>query len=101
VNPSGKATERTLLTVDQVEKNVAGIRGQLARFLDFDNTDTGSPREQRRVAHKLSAIEFMRDVGKYFTVNYMLAKESSSGYSSECFRPAALGGRESALRRLT
>jgi tyrosyl-tRNA synthetase len=76
-DPSGKATERALLTVEQVEKNVAGIRGQLARFLDFDDTSTPA----RLVNNAewltgLSAIEFMRDVGKYFTVNYMLAKES-------------------------
>jgi len=76
-DPSGKATERALLTVEQVEKNVAGIRSQLARFLDFD--DTSTPARLVNNAEwltKLSAIEFMRDVGKYFTVNYMLAKES-------------------------
>jgi tyrosyl-tRNA synthetase len=76
-DPSGKATERALLTVEQVEKNVAGIRDQLAKFLDFNDTSTPA----RLVNNgewltKLSAIEFMRDVGKYFTVNYMLAKES-------------------------
>jgi tyrosyl-tRNA synthetase len=76
-DPSGKATERALLTVEQVDQNVAGIRGQLARFLDFD--DTSTPARLVNNAEwltKLSAIEFMRDVGKYFTVNYMLAKES-------------------------
>jgi tyrosyl-tRNA synthetase len=76
-DPSGKATERALLTIEQVEKNVAGIRSQLARFLDFD--DTSTPARLVNNAEwltKLSAIEFMRDVGKYFTVNYMLAKES-------------------------
>jgi len=76
-DPSGKATERSLLTVEQVETNVIGIRGQLSLFLDFDDTSTPA-----RVVNnaewltKLTAIEFMRDVGKYFTVNYMLAKES-------------------------
>ena len=76
-DPSGKATERALLTVEQVEKNITGIRGQLARFLDFD--DTSTPARLVNNAEwltKLTAIEFMRDVGKYFTVNYMLAKES-------------------------
>ena len=76
-DPSGKATERALLTMEQVEKNVAGIRGQLAKFLDFN--DTSTPARLVNNAEwlaKLSAIEFMRDVGKYFTVNYMLAKES-------------------------
>ncbi len=76
-DPSGKATERALLTVEQVEENVAGIRGQLARFLDFE--DRSTPARLVNNAEwltKLSAIEFMRDVGKYFTVNSMLAKES-------------------------
>jgi tyrosyl-tRNA synthetase len=76
-DPSGKATERALLTVEQVEKNIAGIRGQLASFLDFDNTSTPARLvNNAEWLTKLSAIEFMRDVGKYFTVNYMLAKES-------------------------
>jgi tyrosyl-tRNA synthetase len=76
-DPSGKVTERSLLTVEQVEKNVAGIRGQLARFLDFDDTSTPARLvDNAEWLTKLSAIEFMRDVGKYFTVNYMLAKES-------------------------
>jgi tyrosyl-tRNA synthetase len=76
-DPSGKATERSLLTVEQVETNVAGIRTQLARVLDFE--DTSTPARLVNNAEWLStltAIEFMRDVGKYFTVNYMLAKES-------------------------
>ena len=76
-DPSGKATERALLTIEQVEANVEGIRTQLSRFLDFE--DTATPARLVNNAEwltKLSAIEFMRDVGKYFTVNYMLAKES-------------------------
>jgi tyrosyl-tRNA synthetase len=76
-DPSGKATERALLTMEQVEANVEGIRRQVSRFLDFD--DVAAPARLVNNAEwltKLSAIEFMRDVGKYFTVNYMLAKES-------------------------
>jgi tyrosyl-tRNA synthetase len=76
-DPSGKSTERTLLSAEQVDANVAGIRVQLARFLDFDDQNTPA----RLVNNgdwltKLGAIEFMRDVGKHFTVNAMLAKES-------------------------
>ena len=76
-DPSGKTSERQLLTPERVEENVAGIRAQLARFLDFD--DRVNP--ARLVNNdewlgKLGAIEFMRDVGKHFTVNAMLAKES-------------------------
>jgi tyrosyl-tRNA synthetase len=76
-DPSGKSVERTLMTNEQVEANVAGIRGQLERFLDFD-----VPRNPARLVNNaewltaLSAMEFLRDVGKYFTVNAMLAKES-------------------------
>jgi tyrosyl-tRNA synthetase len=76
-DPSFKAAERALLTLDQVEANVVGIREQLARFLDFESGAT-----QARLVNnaewlmKLGAIEFMRDVGKHFTVNAMMAKES-------------------------
>ena len=76
-DPSGKALERQLLTVEQVEANVEGIRRQLARFLDFDSTT--APARLLNNAEwltTLSAISFMRDVGKHFSVNAMLAKES-------------------------
>src|SRR5712691_144332 len=76
-DPSGKTTERALLATDQVELNVEGIRTQLSRFLDFDNVSTPARLvNNAEWLTRLSAIEFMRDVGKYFTVNYMLAKES-------------------------
>ena len=76
-DPSGKTVERQLLSAEQVERNVAGLRGQLARFLDFDST-TAPARlvNNAEWLTKLGAIEFMRDVGKHFTVNAMLAKES-------------------------
>ena len=76
-DPSGKGVERALLTVERVEENVAGIRSQLERFLDFGNT--ANPARLINNAEwltKLGAVEFMRDVGKHFTVNAMLAKES-------------------------
>ena len=76
-DPSFKAAERALLTVEQVEANVAGIRMQLERFLDFKSTV--APARLVNNAEwltKLGAIEFMRDVGKHFTVNAMMAKES-------------------------
>ncbi len=76
-DPSGKTAERALLTAEQVEANVEGIRGQLARFLDFED----AARPARLVDNaewltKIGAMEFLRDIGKHFTVNYMLAKES-------------------------
>jgi tyrosyl-tRNA synthetase len=76
-DPSGKVAERTLLGPDQVEANVAGIRDQLAHFLDFDvATNPARLVNNAEWLTRLNAMEFLRDVGKHFTVNYMLAKES-------------------------
>ena len=76
-DPSGKTAERQLLTSEDVEQNVQGIRAQLSRFLDFEKS--GNPARLVNNADwltRLGAIEFMRDVGKHFTVNAMVAKES-------------------------
>jgi tyrosyl-tRNA synthetase len=76
-DPSGKTQERQLLTNEQVEENVEGIKQQLARLLDFNTSE--NPARMVNNAEWLvpiSAMEFLRDVGKYFTVNYLLAKES-------------------------
>src|SRR5215510_3403267 len=76
-DPSGKSQERQLLTREQVDENVAGIRRQLEKFLDFDRA--GNPARIVNNADWLAAFDllgFLRDTGKYFTVNYMLQKES-------------------------
>jgi tyrosyl-tRNA synthetase len=78
-DPSGKSQERTLLSRDQLDENVAGIRQQLEKFLDFD----AGPHPARIVnnAEWLASFDllgFLRDTGKHFTVNYMLQKESVS-----------------------
>ena len=76
-DPSGKTQERTLLTMEEVERNVTGIRAQLAHFLDFDRP--GNPARIVNNADWLAPLDlmsFLRDVGKHFTVNYMIAKES-------------------------
>ena len=76
-DPSGKTEERQLLTRETVQANVEGIRAQLARFLDFDRP--GNPARIVNNADWLVPMElmtFLRDVGKHFTVNYMIAKES-------------------------
>jgi tyrosyl-tRNA synthetase len=76
-DPSGKAQERMLLSREQIEENVAGIRTQLSRFLDFD-----SPTNAARVVNNadwlagVDLLGFLRDTGKFFTVNYMLQKEA-------------------------
>ncbi len=78
-DPSGKTHERQLLSAEQVDENCLGIREQLARFLDFDTTT--NPARLVNNAEWLTTIpltDFLRDVGKYFTVNFMLAKESVS-----------------------
>jgi tyrosyl-tRNA synthetase len=78
-DPSGKTQERSLLTKEQVEANLLGIKAQLSRFLDFEAK--ANPALLINNADWLTTIplmDFLRDVGKYFTVNYMLAKESVS-----------------------
>jgi tyrosyl-tRNA synthetase len=78
-DPSGKAQERQLQTLEQVQENVDAIRRQLARFLDFDR----APNAARIVNNAdwlvtADLMSFLRDVGKHFTVNYMLQKEAVS-----------------------
>jgi tyrosyl-tRNA synthetase len=78
-DPSGKSQERVLLTADQIDGNVASVRGQLARFLDFDRA--GGAALMVNNADWLGTVDmltFLRDTGKHFTVNYMLQKESVS-----------------------
>jgi tyrosyl-tRNA synthetase len=74
-DPSGKATERQLLTIDKVEANLAGIQSQLERFLDFGKPSARLVNNAEWLA-QLPAVDFMRDIGKHFSVNTMLAKES-------------------------
>src|ERR1700680_1092607 len=76
-DPSGKTIERQLLSKEQIAINVEGIRGQLGRFLDFDNkTNPARLVNNGDWLTTISMVDFLRDVGKHFTVNYMLAKES-------------------------
>ena len=78
-DPSFKAVERPLLSDDQLQENIDGIRGQLSRFLDFT---PGAGKAQGLLLNnadwltKLSLTEFLRDTGKHFTVNQMIAKDS-------------------------
>jgi tyrosyl-tRNA synthetase len=76
-DPSGKSAERNLQTPEQVAHNISCIKGQLARFLDFDAT-TNPARLVNNAdwTSGISYLEFLRDFGKYFTVNWMIAKES-------------------------
>ncbi len=76
-DPSGKTQERPLLGKEKIEENIQGIRKQLSKFLDFEAK--GNPAILVNNADWLASIsmlDFLRDIGKHFTVNYMLAKES-------------------------
>ncbi len=76
-DPSGKSDERNLLDEETLNKNVEGVRGVLSRFLDFDESETGAVLVNNYDWMKdFSFIEFIRDVGKHLTVNYMSAKDS-------------------------
>ena len=75
-DPSGKTAERQLVSVEEIEKNSRAIEKQLERFLDFTGPKAARMRDNAAWLRPLKAVEFMRDVGKHFTVNYMLAKDS-------------------------
>ncbi|MFJ1262289.1 tyrosine--tRNA ligase [Capnocytophaga canis] len=77
-DPSGKSAERNLLTNEVLEHNIAGIKKQLSKFLDFE-----SKAENKAVLvnnydwmKDFSFLNFIRDIGKHITVNYMMAKDS-------------------------
>ena len=77
-DPSGKSDERNLLDEDTLNKNVAGVKGQLSRYLDFDSTSENAAELVNNYdwMKDISLIDFVRDVGKHITVNYMMAKDS-------------------------
>jgi tyrosyl-tRNA synthetase len=75
-DPSGRSTERNLLDVPTLEANVASLRSQLERFLDFTPGSGAIMLNNLDWLGPLSLIDFLRDVGKHFTIPYMLAKDS-------------------------
>ncbi len=79
-DPTGKSEERNLLGEEQLSVNVAGIRKQLSRFLDFNSSAAnGAVIVNNYDWFKgISFIDFLRDTGKHITVNYMMAKDSVS-----------------------
>jgi tyrosyl-tRNA synthetase len=79
-DPSGVSAERNLLDRDTIAANVAGIRAQLERFLDFSPGSGGAVLlNNLDWLGEIGMLEFLRDVGKHFTVPYMLAKDSVQG----------------------
>ncbi len=77
-DPSGKSSERNLLDEATLNKNVAGVKAQLDRFLDFKSNkeNTAILVNNYDWMKEISLIEFVRDIGKHLTVNYMMAKDS-------------------------
>jgi tyrosyl-tRNA synthetase len=77
-DPTGKSAERNLLTMEDIQKNIAGIQKQLERFLDF-SPELSNPAELINNYEWLkdySFLDFIRDIGKHININYMLAKDS-------------------------
>ena len=78
-DPSGKSQERNLLSSEQIDENVAGIRAQLERFLDFGTAPNAATIVNNADwLGTIDVLSFLRDVGKHFPVGYMLQKESVS-----------------------
>ena len=78
-DPSGRNEERSLNETDVVEQWVGRIRNQLSKFLDFDSKSNAAVMTNNLDWTKpISALEFLRDIGKHFSVNQMLSKDSVS-----------------------
>jgi tyrosyl-tRNA synthetase len=77
-DPSGKSEERNLLDEATLQRNIAGIRAQLERFLDFDPATPNAAEMANNYDwfKEVSFLQFLREVGKYITVNYMMSKDS-------------------------
>ena len=77
-DPSGKSEERNLLDEATLDKNIAGVKSQLEKFLDFNPTKLNAAEMANNYDwfKNISFIEFLRDTGKHITVNYMMAKDS-------------------------
>jgi tyrosyl-tRNA synthetase len=76
-DPSGKTKERPLLSKEEMEENIEGIKGQIEKFLDFKAKENPA-----KIVNnydwlgEIKLVDFLREVGKHITVNYMLQKES-------------------------
>lgn len=76
-DPSGKSAERNLLSEDVLQHNLTSIKKQLSKFLDFDSRENSAEVVNNHDWFKeFSFLDFIRDIGKHITVNYMMAKDS-------------------------
>ena len=74
-DPSGKSKERNLQSKETLEKNTAAIKAQLERYIDLSDPEKGILVSNYDWLGKMGVIDFLRDYGKYFSINYMLSKE--------------------------
>jgi tyrosyl-tRNA synthetase len=77
-DPSGKSEERNMLSEEVLAKNMAGVKAQLEKYLDFDPAKTNAAVMVNNFDwfKNISFLDFIRDAGKHITVNYMMAKDS-------------------------
>lgn len=75
-DPSGKSSERNLLTIDEVRANADALKAQISRFVSFEGENAALMTNNYDWIGPLTYIEWLRDVGKHFSINYMIAKES-------------------------
>jgi tyrosyl-tRNA synthetase len=75
-DPSGRSSERTLQTLETIAENARAIQAQLAKFLDFEGPHAAQLLNNADWLAPLSLLDFLRDTGKHFSINYMLAKDS-------------------------
>ena len=75
-DPSGRSSERTLQTLETIAENARAIQAQLAKFLDFEGPQAAQLLNNADWLAPLSLLDFLRDTGKHFSINYMLAKDS-------------------------
>jgi len=75
-DPSGKTSERTLLTKEEAERNAVAIRSQLGKFFDLSSDDKGLLLNNAEWLPPLNLIDFLREIGKHFSVNEMIKRDS-------------------------
>ena len=74
-DPSGKSQERNLQTMEALHANTESIKNQLERFIDLSNPEKGLLVNNYDWISKISTLDFLRDYGKHFSINYLLAKD--------------------------
>jgi len=75
-DPSGKASERSMLTLEQLAANVHGLRAQLGRYLDFSGSNAAQLINNADWLCELRLLDFLRDIGKLFSINQMVVRDS-------------------------